>query len=123
MFDDRIHQLNLSKLGKSLKNLNYKMVSKGVINRYFSLLGKGHRSHGISKIEIWHGYCITILVLINTGYLLLVHPESRFDFEAAIKVEFKPFEEHPCSNFIKHKRCSTDLKWLDKHSIKYSIVS
>lgn len=121
IFNDRDHKLNLAKLANPLENLNHKILSKGV-NRSMLLIG------GKSSTFQWHNEdrnYASILYLHFGGDKLwiIVHPISRNNFEAAIKRDFGPFEDKPCANLLKHKRCATDLEWLDTNKIVYSIVS
>lgn len=121
IFDDRIQKLNLSKIGNALSNLNYQMLSQGVNKSILLIAGKGTSFP-------WHleDRNLASILYHHFGadkYWVFIHPKSRFDFEARIKSDFEPFETHPCANTLKHKRYITDLNWLDRHEIEYSMVS
>lgn len=121
IFNDNVHKFNLAKLANPLENLNHKILSKGVNRSILLLAGQG------SSFQ-WHNEdrnYASILYLHFGGDKLwiFVHPISRNDFENAIKRDFGPFEKTPCANLLKHKQCATDLEWLDRNLIEYSIVS
>lgn len=121
LFDDRIKKLNLSNLDNALDKTLEQQIYFG-INTTMILVG------GIETTFPWHTEDDD-LASINyhhdgdDKYWVFVWPESREDFVAAAKRDFASFESIPCSNPLKHKRYFTDLEWLKKNNIRFSVVS
>lgn len=121
LFDDRIKKLNLSNLDNALDVTKSQQICFG-INTTMILAG------GIQTSFTWHTEDDD-LGSINYHHdgadkiWVFVWPESRENFETAIKRDFANFEDKACSNPLKHKRYFTDLEWLKKNDIRFSVVS
>lgn len=121
IFNSDIHKLNLSKLGNAIDNLNHKLLAKGINKSMILVAGEGTSFS-------WHTEDRDLASILYHHFgddkiWVFIHPKSRSYFEAFIKSDFATFENSDCANIIKHKRCLTDLKWLDDHKIEYSIVN
>lgn len=121
LFCDDNLKFNLSKLGNPIDVIHMNIESQGVNGTMLLIAG------ALTSFP-WHDEDLS---LASINYLhwgadkiwIIIHRKSTCIFRQAIIDDFAQYEKIRCSNPLKHKNYLTNLKWLDAHKIKYSIVS
>lgn len=120
IFDDRVTKMNLAKFNNALEFANGNNC-KGITKSMLLIGGK------VTSFK-WHteDHDLASILYHHQGgdkFWVIIHPKSRSVFDAEFKKAFALFGERKCSNPLKHKSYSTDLKWMNDKNIEYSIVS